>query len=466
VLDEESTYCTVPRMKRLALAPAHPADFAPDLLAIQAQPPARLPRALMYVVFALFAITLLWVVFGRLDIVASAEGKLVPLTYLKIVQPAEGGIVSEILVREGETVAKGQVLLRMDPKIATADLKTVESELALKRLTLRRIDAELAGTPFTARPGDPAELYAQIEAQYRARRQAQQDALAEERAVLRKAENDLVAAREVQAKLERVLPSYRQSAEAYRKLGRQGFAGNLLVEEKAREAIEKEQDLKAQSATVAALTAAIAQSEQRLAQLASNYKKDLLRERVETESQRQRLEQERDKQSHRASLLELKAPGPGIVKELATHTVGTVVSPGTVLMTLVPMDEPLQAEVFVRNEDAGFVHEGQRVKVKLAAYPFQKYGLVEGTVTHVGPDASDAIAAPRARSAAQSSAADGAGYRALVALDTQVLAEAREKLRLAAGMQVVAEINQGERTVLEYVLSPVQKTTIEAGRER
>jgi len=453
-------------MKRLALAPAHPADFAPDLLAIQAQPPARLPQALMYVVFALFGITVLWIVFGRLDIVASAEGKLVPLTYLKIVQPAEGGIVSEILVREGETVAKGQVLMRMDPKIATADLKTVESELALKRLTLRRIDAELAGTALTARPGDPADLYAQIEAQYHARRQAQQDALAEERAVLQKAENDLVAAREVQGKLERVLPSYRQSAEAYQKLGRQGFAGNLLVEEKVREAIEKEQDLKAQTATVAALTAAIAQAEQRLAQLASNYKKDLLRERVETESQRQRLEQELDKQSHRASLLELKAPEAGVVKELATHTLGTVVSPGTVLMTLVPKDEPLQAEVFVRNEDAGFVHQGQRVKVKLAAYPFQKYGMLEGTVKHVSPDVTETTSARGTRDGDRQTQAYNAGYRVLVAIDTRSLERNGSRLLLAAGMQVVAEIEQGGRSVLEYVLSPVQRIAHEAARER
>jgi len=453
-------------MKRLALAPAHPADFAPDLLAIQAQPPARLPRALMYVVFALFGITILWVVFGRLDIVASAEGKLVPLTYLKIVQPAEGGIVSEILVREGETVAKGQVLMRMDPRIANAELKTVESELALKRLTLRRIDAELAGTAFTARPGDPPALYAQIEAQYRARRQAQQDALAEERAVSKKAENDLVAAREVQAKLERVLPSYRSSAEAYEKLGRQGFAGNLLVEEKVREAIEKEQDLKAQSATVAALTAAIAQSEQRLAQLASNYRKDLLRERLETESQRQRLEQELDKQSYRASLLALKAPEAGIVKELATHTLGTVVSPGTVLMTLVPKDEPLQAEVFVRNEDAGFVHEGQRVKVKLAAYPFQKYGMLEGTVTHVGPDTSDTGSPRNGQSPERANNMSASAFRALIAVDAQLSISNGIMPKLVAGMHVVAELHQGERSVLEYVLSPVQKSVHEAGRER
>jgi HlyD family secretion protein len=136
-------------------------------------------------------------------------------------------------------------------------------------------------------------------------------------------------------------------------------------------------------------------------------------------------------------------------------------------MLLVPKDEPLQGEVFVRNEDSGFVHEGQRVKVKLAAYPFQKYGMLEGTTVHLGADASDVrgpqhdqpVARPMPRQG-------GLGYRALVTLDSQTLEREGAKLKLAAGMQVVAEIHQGERSVIEYLLSPVQKTASEAGRER
>lgn len=451
-------------MKSLVLSPAHPADFAPDLLAIQSQPSARRPRAVMYTVFGLVAAVIAWLVFGRLDIVASAEGKLVPQTYLKIVQPAEGGIVRDILVREGEAVEAGQVLMRMDAQIAEADLKTIAAEFALKSLTLRRIDAELAGTRFAPRSADPVELFAQIEAQYHAQRRAHHDALAQEEAILAKARHDLSSAREIQNKLNQVLPSYQKSAAAYEKLGRGGFAGEILVQEKVRERIAKEQDLKAQAANVEAAKAAIEQAEKRLAQITSNYRKELLRERVETESQYQRLKQELDKQTHRASLLELKAPQAGIIKELATHTLGTVVSPGTVLMTLVPKDEPLQAEVFVRNEDAGFVHEGQRVKVKLSAYPFQKYGMLEGTITHLGADASETQTS--ANAGRGGSGQSQLGYRALVALDSQALEQRDMKLKLAAGMQVVAEIHQGERTVLEYVLSPVQRAAHEAGRER
>ena len=208
---------------------------------MQARPPAKLPRVVMHLLLALLAVMLLWAVFGRLDIIASAEGRLVPETYLKIVQPAEAGIVREILVREGELVEAGQTLLRMDARLAEADSTTLRIELGLKALTLRRIDAELAGARFQRHRDDPPELYSQVEAQYRAHRQAFDDALAQERAVLAKARHDLSAAQQVLTKLERVLPSYRKSAEAYEQLGRNGFAGVVLVQEKVREHVEKEQ---------------------------------------------------------------------------------------------------------------------------------------------------------------------------------------------------------------------------------
>lgn len=440
-------------------------DFAPGLLSIQESPPSRLPRAILYTVAVLFLILLAWAVFGRLDIVASAEGRLVPQTYVKIVQPAEGGIVQEILVREGESVEAGQVLMRMDAKLAEADARTLRDEFDLKRLQLRRIDAELAERPMRGEAGDPPDMLAQVLQQYAAHRQAHLDALAQEQANLSKTRHDLQAAQEVLRKLRETVPSYRRSADAYERLGREGFFSQLSVEEKQRDRIEKEQDLRAQEATVASLMATQTASERKIAQIVSAYRSGLQNERVETEAQYRKLREEREKIEHRTGLLALRAPQRGIIKDLATHTVGTVVSPGTVLMSLVPHDEPLQAEVQVKNEDVGFVHEGQSVKVKLAAYPFQKYGLIDGRVTYVGPDAADQTApAAKVNSAVEGAASQR--YKALVRLDTQYLETDGRRLRLTSGMQVVAEIHQGRRTVMEYLLSPVQKAWHEAGRER
>lgn len=441
-------------------------DFAPGLLSIQESPPAKLPRTVLYSIAVLFAILLAWAVFGRLDIVASAEGRLVPQTYVKIVQPAESGIVEDILVREGEAVEAGQVLMRMDAKLTDADARTIRNEFELKRLQLRRIDAELSGIPMKTAADDQPDLFAQVTQQYLAHRQAYQDALAQESAILDKARHDLRAAEEVLRKLNEVLPSYQKSAAAFERLGKDGFFSPLAVEEKQRDRIEKEQDRKAQEATVASLKSSIAASERKMAQIGSNYRSELQNERVEIESQFRKLGEEQEKILHKSGLLSLRAPDRGIIKDLATHTRGTVVSPGTVLMSLVPHDEPLQAEVLVKNEDVGFVHRDQAVKLKLSAYPFQKYGMIDGTVIYVGPDAADGGGAPNKNGSDASDSSPALRYRALVQLHTQHLETDGQRLRLTPGMQVVAEIHQGSRTVMEYLLSPVQKAWQEAGRER
>ena len=436
-------------------------DFAPDLIRVQAQAPSPLPRATMVVLFALLAAMLAWAFVGRLDIVASAQGRIVPQTFLKIVQPAEPGIVREILVTDGDQVVQGQTLIRMDTRLSDADRNVVENELRMRSLQLRRIDAELDQAPLERLGSDDPALFTQIEAQYRSRRQAYRDALDAERALIAKAEQDLEVAKEIEAKLGKTLPIYRQQAEGWETLAREGYAGKLMALERRRLYLENEQDLRAQQHNIEGLRAAIAQSTMRRAQITSNYRQQLQNERIEAQAQRHRAAQELDKHEHRSSLLELKAPQAGIVKDLATHTPGTVVAPGAILLTLVPIDEPLLAEVWVNNTDAGFVRPRQKTRLKIAAYPFQKYGMMDGVVQHLSADA-------------QYKPPDGAGgrasadtaYRALIALDENRLDSTGAQLPLVPGMLVSAEIHLGTRSVIEYLLSPIRKVAHEAGRER
>ena len=139
-----------------------------------------------------------------------------------------------------------------------------------------------------------------------------------------------------------------------------------------------------------------------------------------------------------------------------------MVAPGTILLTLVPQDEPLVAEVWVGNADAGFVQAEQKVRVKLAAYPFQKYGMLDGVVKQVSADAQEKTDAGNSAVKPIQEAA----YRALISLGSGHLESQGQRLRLVPGMQVNAEIHLGTRSVLEYLLSPVQRVAHEAGRER
>ena len=452
-------------LQRITKLQADALDFAPAILRAQHQPPSPLPRLVLYTVLGLFGVMLLWAIFGRLDIIAVAQGKLVPQSFLKIVQPAESGIVKELLVKEGDEVREGQVLIRMDTSISEAENKTLQSELALKSLQLRRIEAELLGAPLKKEAGDSPALFAKVEAQYRERRQAYLDGLQQEQAALRKAKEDLSSAMEIQDKLSQTLPAYRQQEEAFAKLAKDGYATKLMALEKSRDRIEKEQDLRAQNYNVASLKASISQSEKKIAQITSTYRSQLQNEQVEAQGQYEKLQQDWEKQSHRHALLELRAPQDGIVKDLATHTVGSVVSPGTVLLTLVPRNDPMQAEVWVTNLDAGFVRPSQPVKLKFTAYPFQQYGMVQGEVLQVSPDASEAPTKSDKNNPGGDNLAQS-GFRTIVSLKAPYLERDGVKHQLSPGMQVSAEINLGSRTVLEYLLSPIQKTMHEAGRER
>ena len=435
---------------------------------IQERPPAPLAGWMLRLLIGLIACVLLWAAFGRLDIVAVADGKLVPSSYLKIVQPAEQGIVKEILVREGQSVQAGQVLARMDTVLTEADVKAIQAEHDNKRMALRRIDAQLTGKRFGAEKGDPAELAPQVEAQYAANVRAYENALAQERTLLEKARHDLAGARAMKVKLEQVLPHYVEQERAFEKLTKDGFAGRILYTDKQRERIEKEQDLRAQEFAIRASQALIEQSERKIAQITADYRRQLQTERVEVAAQYEKARQELAKHAHRHALLELRAPQAGIVKDLATHTSGTVVAPGTILMTLVPDGDKLIAEVWVSNQDVGFVRPGLETKLKLAAFQFQKYGLVEGTVLQINADATEAPSA-NTRSDALAGRDRPMGplaYRALVELASQTLEVGGAKYPVAPGMQVAAEIHLGTRTVMEYLLSPVQKAFHEAARER
>jgi HlyD family secretion protein len=447
---------------------ADPIEFSPALLRIQERPAPPLAGWMLRLLVALLAALALWAVFGRLDIVAVAEGKLVPSSYLKIVQPAEQGIVKEILVREGEAVKEGQVLIRMDPALTAADLNSIQAEVRNKRLALRRIDAQLEGTAFSPGQDDPPELFTQVAAQYRANVQAYENALAQERSVLAKARHELAAAQAARAKLEQVLPHYVEQEKAFEKLARDGFAGRILHTDKQRERIEKEQDLRVQEFMIRSNEALIEQSEGRIAQITADYLRQLRAERVDIAAQLERARQEFARHEHRYRLLELRAPHAGVVKDLATHTAGTVAAPGTILMTLVPEADELLAEVWVSNQDAGFVRPGQTVRLKLTAFQFQKYGLLQGRVRQVSADATEAPS-PNTRSDALGGRDRPLGplaYRALVALESQALESGSARYALSSGMQVAGEIHLGTRSILEYLLSPVQKAWHEAGRER
>jgi HlyD family secretion protein len=431
-------------------------------LAQRAAHPA--PRAVLQALLLVSALALGWSAFARLDIVAVAEGRLVPRTDIKIVQPPEGGVVREILAAEGQRVMAGQVLLRLDPAISEAELTALESEWLNRRIELSRLQAAEGGGDFERDAAWPALQFASHAAQLKADRLALESARSREMHAVEKARHELAAAEREQERLGKGLAQARDEAAAHAKLAASGYVSKLALGEKQRDRAAQEQALLAQQALIEAARAEQAAAQQRLELIELQWRQELAAKRLAAEASSRQLEQEVAKARKRREYLDLKAPQDGVVKDLATQTLGAVATPGAVLLTLAPVTEPLEAEVMIRHEDAGFVHAGQRAQVKFAAYPFQKYGVAHGVVGRVSPDAT----AQPGQTASQTAPRDPAagGYRARVPLDQQALELEGRALAFTAGMAVVAEIHLGERTVLEYLLSPVRRAFMEAARER
>lgn len=279
-------------------------DFRPDLLAIQNSPPSAWLRGLLLAVTGLLGLLLLWAIFAKLDVVASAQGRLVPMTFTRAVQPAEPGVVLDILVKDGDAVKAGQVLLRLDARLAQTELAGFGKDVTIKRLSLRRIEAELADRPFVQQASDPAEMAAQVEAQFRARRQSYLDAQAQEKEALNRVKADLASVNQVLSKLRQTVSLYRQSADAHDKLFRESFVGEVAANDKKREFLEHEQDFKAQESNVQSLQAGIAGGEKKLAAIRSSYRSQLENERIDTLTQLNRSSQEFDKSTIKSGLLD------------------------------------------------------------------------------------------------------------------------------------------------------------------
>jgi hemolysin D len=448
-----------------------PSRWHDPLKLIQEEAPSEQGRIVLWVVSILILLLIVWAAVGQLDIIASAEGKLTTKTLVKIVQPSEAGVIKELAVEEGDIVKAGQLLAKLDTTLAKADKTSVASDLAAQQMQMRRIQSELADQPMLSQAGDVPQRYAQVHSQYIAHRQAYLDGLDQEKSLLAKAEQEKKSAAEVLVKLEQTLPTYKRSAEAYAKLEREGFIAGLVADEKKRDAIEKAKDLDAQKATVASLDATITAEHKKIRQLQSNYKSELEKELADIRAKIEQLQPTLDKTLYKEGQMELRAPQDGIIKDLATTTIGAVVQPGTVIMSLVPQGEQLYADVNIKNEDVGFVQVGQHAQIKLSSYPFQQYGMLSGKVIRVSADATENK--PGNTTTNSNNNPDPtepsmiAIYKARIKLDSQTMNDPQgNPLTLTPGMQVIAEINQGKRSVLEYLLSPVQKAVNEAARER
>lgn len=406
---------------------------------------------------AFFAL-LAWASLADIDIVVNAQGKLVPTSFVRVAQPAEDGVIRKVLVRDGQHVAAGAPLLELDPLYAAEDVRASETQHARLTLQIARIDAELSGSAFTPVTGT-TELRVQASAEFALRKQALAAALQESKAGEAKATADVEGAKERLRQAEDLFPLVEKQALQQRTLLSQGFVSEAAATDKEKELVASRQELAAQKNILASAEASLIQASSGAMRVLTDYRRQLAAERAQAAADLSALDADLAKRGHRLALTELKTHVAGQVNGLASLAAGRVVKAGEPLLTVVPDNEKLRFEGWVRNEDAAFVAPGMPAKVKLAAYPFQKYGWLEGEVSWLGVDAET----PDSMRNAQG---EPLFYRIRVDLRTQSLSRDGEQFETKPGMQAIGDVQIGSRTLLEYLTSPLRKTVLEAAREK
>ncbi len=441
-----------------ALQP-HEAQFLPAALALRDTPVHPAPRITLWLIMAFALIALLWAIFGRIDVVATAVGKIIPNDRTKVIQPMETAVVKAIHVRDGQDVTLGQVLIELDATTANADSERLRNEALTARLEALRAQALLSALASGAPPRlqplagvDAARLLAeQSQAsgqyqEYQARQLQLQAEITRRRAELQATQDQVV-------KLEQTVPIARQRAQDYQKLVKENFISQHGYLEREQARIEQEQDLASSRSKVAEIRAALMEAQQQKATLAAETRRQLLDQHNLAAQKAASLEQELVKADQRGRLMHMTAPVAGTVQQLAVHTVGGVVTPAQPLMVIVPKDNVLEVEAMLPNKDIGFVNPGQDAEVKVETFPFTKYGTLHGKVTQVS---SDAIQDEKV----------GLIYSTRVKLAKDTLRVENKTVRLTPGMAVTVEVKTGKRRVIEYFLSPLMQVTSESLRER
>jgi hemolysin D len=425
--------------------------FLPAALELQEKPPSPTGRAIAWLILCVFVAGVAWSYLGQVDVVAVAQGRVIPNGYSKVVQAPETGPVAAIHVSEGDPVEAGDLLLELDAAKADADLAAAREERRVALVELERLE-QLQQALAALAPGEWSAIRTE-DPVARETWEAFGDRLRLlQRERTRQSAEHAGAQRQL-GKLRALLPLVARMARDQKKLAEDKLAPEQQYLAAEQERLELEHDIRTQAARVDAGAALVAETVARIQLAISEF--------------RHRLQEDLEKARHRLAVLEqawvkaaasraardVRAPVTGVVQQLAVHSAGAVVTPAQNLMLIVPRDGSLEVEAMIANQDIGFVEVGQTVEVKIDTFPFTRYGTLRGTVSALS---ADAVADAQRNS----------GYTMRVTLDGQAIEVEGRQLPLVPGMTVTVETMTGQRRLIEFVLSPLMRHLDEAARER
>jgi len=453
-------------------------EFLPAALEIVETPPSPVGRALGMTIVLIFCVGFAWACFGKIDIVATAPGKIVAHGGDKVIQPLEAGMVKGIFVRDGQAVKAGDVLIELDPTISSADVTHLRNDLLAAKLDVARLHSSLIeeGDPMATfdppKGADPTLLNMQrrlLENQL-IEQKSKLAALDRQRAQKEAERITIGAAIE---KLDTTIPYIAQRVEIRKSLSDKELGSKLTMLETIQQLNEARHDLIVQHKKYDEATAAIASVTEQRAQAIAEYRRLRAGELAEAERKAIGLRDDLIKAEQKMKQQTLTAPVDGVIQQLAIHTIGGVVTPAQALMSIVPKDSPLEIEARIANRDIGSVSAGAPAQIKIDTFNFTRYGLRHGVVLSISQDSVERNKPIDKNEKAKGSAdqtSEPAGqelvYMARVSLDKTQMRVDDNTVSLMPGMAVTVEIRNGSRSVMSYLLSPIVKYAHESLREK
>ena len=442
--------------------PALPAilEFGSPSAAIVATPVPRAARGVIWVISSMFAAGLAALGMIPVDRVVTAPGKVICKSPAMVVQPLETSIVRSIDVAEGQTVRAGDMLARLDPTFAAAEVGALASQVSALRAEVSRLRAEAEGRPFPDVGLDPssslqAAIYALQQSERSFKLETYQQRINGLQAAIARSVTDAEAYRARRAVAEQV-ESMRND------LLRQGLDSRINSLAATDNRLEMERGFKnAIEAVESAQRDLDAMKAERDA-YEQSWKAEVSQKLSEQAQRLAEAQGQLDKAELRRRLVELRASRDATVLTVAKVSVGSVLQSGDQLVTLVPADAPLEVEASIAGRDDGFVHVGASVAVKFDTFPFSQYGLAHGRVRTISPDSFTG----------QNKATTGSGsgpaepfYRARITIDDVKLHDVPAGFRVVPGMPVTADIRVGKRTVLGFLLGRILPMASQGMRE-
>lgn len=447
-------------------------DFLPAALEILEKPPSPAGRLLGAALITLFTIAVLWACFGHVDIVAVAEGKIIPSGRVKLIQPLRTGVIKTIYVSEGQQVKAGEPLVELDQTLTAADQTRLQNEIEFLNHSLLREQAiknllqdQQASTnindeTFTTRVAELIKTAIDSEDiasnQLELVKQHWQDLLNQQKTAASRLQGKraaLTATQTAVTKYQTTIPLITKRVDALEQLHDKGLGAETQLLELQEQQITQQQNLALEQANLMRIQAEINEAEQQLAAITTSEKKRNLQAIEDFNRQLQSAQQEYAKAKDLYAKQILYSPVDGHVKEMVIHTIGGVVEEAQTLMQIVPQEDFLEVEAVIQNKDIGFIDRGQIAEIKVHTFPFTRYGVIDAQVIAITADAIE-------------TEQQGLVYKMRLRMDQTQLWVDKRWVDLLPGMAVSAEVKTGKRRLIEFFMAPLLRYKDESVRER